>query len=79
MNEIRRHENMIHKSQKMPYDDENRTVLCFDFSDIIDGTILYRRDDNMRIRHFSDAMRYGNVKYKEISIYWKMLEIYKYL
>ena len=42
-------------------------------------TILYRRDDNMRIRHFSDAMRYGNVKYKEISIYWKMLEIYKYL
>lgn len=58
---------------------ENRTVLCFDFSDIIDGTILYRRDDNMRIRHFSDAMRYGNVKYNEISIYWKMLEIYKYL
>ena len=27
MNEIRRHENMIDKLEKMLYDDENRTVL----------------------------------------------------
>ncbi|MBO7731116.1 MAG: phage DNA encapsidation protein [Methanobrevibacter sp.] len=56
-----------------------RTIYCFDFSDMMDRTILLSLDEREKLQRFKESMRKRTVVFKDINVYYFIEEIYKNL
>lgn len=54
-----------------------RTAYCFDFEDMMNRTILMSMDERERLQRFKEAMRKQLVAFKDINVYYFIVEIYK--
>lgn len=54
-----------------------RTIYCFDFSDMMDRTILLSIDERERLQRFKEGIRKRLVVFKDINVYYFIEEIYK--
>ena len=54
-----------------------RSAYCYDFEDLIERTSLISIDDKERFYRFKDAMRKNKVTFKDINVYYLIIELYK--
>ena len=54
-----------------------RTIYCFDFSDLMDRTILLSLDEREKLQRFKEAIRKRLVVFKDVNVYYFIEEIYK--
>lgn len=54
-----------------------RTVMCFDFNDIINGAVLMARSDAWRYEQFKQAFRHGDIAFSSIEVYYLLQEVYE--
>ena len=55
----------------------NRTVFCFEFSDLVNGAIILSNDEKIKMNHFKMAMRNQKIIFQDINAYYVALEIYE--
>lgn len=58
------------------YDGKNRTVFCFDFKELVAGTILMSKDDKKRFEYFRLCERFRRIKFETIEASYLTEEIY---
>lgn len=58
------------------YDGKNRAVFCFDFKDLITGTILMSVDDRQRFNYFRNCIRFRRIKFETIEASYLAEQIY---
>ena len=56
-----------------------RTSYCFDFTEMIDRSILVSTDERMRLQRYKEAFRKRLVSFDNINVYYYLEEIYKNL
>lgn len=56
-----------------------RTILCLDFSEMIQGSILMGIDERLKLRMFKEAMRCRCIVFENANIYYMIKEIYQEL
>lgn len=56
-----------------------RTPFCFDFEDIVEGTILMSVTDRQRFARLRDALRKGLVYFSSIEVYYLIEEVFQQL
>ena len=54
----------------------NRDILTFDFSDVIERSILVSLDERRKLQYFKDSFRRRNVVFSNINIYYLIEEVY---
>ncbi len=54
-----------------------RVAYCFEFDDLVDGTIIMSLDERRRLIRFKDAFRKRLIVFESIEIYYFIEEIYK--
>ena len=55
---------------------EQRTIFCFEFSDLMNGCILFSNEEKNRMNHFKIAMRRRMVSFEDVNCYYIAQEIY---
>ena len=55
----------------------SRTIYCFDFSDLIENSIVMSLDERIKIQKFKDSFRKRAVVFEDIHVYYFIEEIYK--
>ena len=58
------------------YEGQNRAVFCFDFKDLIDGTILMSSDDKRRFIIFRNCIRFRRIRFETIEAAYLAEQIY---
>ena len=56
-----------------------RTVYCFDFSEMLERSVLVSIDERMRLRRFKESMAKRMVSFEDVNVYYYMEEVYKNL
>lgn len=56
-----------------------RTSYCFDFTEMIERSILISIDERMRLQRYKEAFRKRLVSFEDINVYYYLEEIYKNL
>ena len=56
-----------------------RTIYCFDFTEMVERSILVSMDERMKLKRYKEAMRKGLVTFEDINVYYYMEEVYKNL
>ena len=56
-----------------------RSIFCFDFSEMVERSILMSVDERMRLQRFKNAMRKRLVSFEDINVYYYIEEAYKNL
>lgn len=56
-----------------------RDIYCFEFEDLVEKGIILSFEERRKLQRFKDAMRMYNVLFKDINIYYMLIEIYNYL
>ena len=54
-----------------------RTIYCFDFSEMVEKSILLSLDERMKVQRFKESMRKRLVSFEDINVYYYMEEVYK--
>lgn len=54
-----------------------RTIYCFDFSEMIEKSVLMSLDERSKLQRFRDAMRKRLVSFEDINVYYYCEEVYK--
>jgi len=54
-----------------------RTSYCFDFEDMVKGTMLLSLDDRGKLGWFKSAMRRNLVSFEDVNVYYLVVEVYK--
>ena len=57
----------------------NRCIYCFDFSEMIERSVLVSSSERTKFQHFKNAIRTRNVCFSDVNIYYLISEIYKFL
>ena len=57
----------------------NRNIYCFDFNDLVDGTIMKNRNDMYQFIVFKVAMRNRQISFSDINCYNLCQNVYYYL
>lgn len=58
------------------YDGKNRAVFCFDFKELVEGTILMSKEDKARFEYFRQCERFRRIKFESIEASYLTEEIY---
>ena len=56
-----------------------RTIYCFDFTEMVERSILVSMDERMKLKRYKEAMRKRLVTFEDINVYYYMEEVYKNL
>lgn len=56
-----------------------RTVYCFDFSEMLERSVLVSIDERMRLKRFKESMAKRMVSFEDVNVYYYMEEVYKNL
>lgn len=56
-----------------------RTIYCFDFTEMMERSILVSMDERMKLKRYKEAMRKRLVTFEDINVYYYMEEVYKNL
>ena len=56
-----------------------RTIYCFDFSEMVDRSILISIDERMKLARFKNAIRMREVSYSNINVYYFIEGVYQQL
>ena len=56
-----------------------RTIYCFDFTEMVERSILVSMDERMRVKRYKEARRKRLVTFEDINVYYYMEEVYKNL
>ena len=56
-----------------------RTIYCFDFTEMVERSILVSIDERMKLKRYKEAMRKRLVTFEDINVYYYMEEVYKNL
>lgn len=59
------------------YEGKNRAIFCFDFKDLVSGTVLMSRQDKSYFDYFKQCVRFRRIGYKSIEASYLAEEIYK--
>lgn len=54
-----------------------RTIYCFNFTEMVNRTILVAKDEVKKLQRFKDAMRKRLVTFEDINVYYYLEEVYK--
>ena len=54
-----------------------RTVYCFDFSEMLERSVLVSIDERMRLKRFKESMAKRMVSFEDVNVYYYMEEVYK--
>lgn len=54
-----------------------RNAYCYEFEELVERTALISLDDKERFYRFKDAMRKNLVSFKDINVYYLIIELYK--
>ena len=54
----------------------NRDIYCFDFADMIKGSVLIGLDERLRLRIFKDAVRTMSISFENVNLYYIIKEVY---
>ena len=55
----------------------SRTIYCFDFSELIEHSIVMSLDERLKIQKFKESFRKRAVVFEDINVYYFIEEIYK--
>lgn len=58
---------------------KNRVAYCFDFTDLVQGTKILSYSDRIKFESLRKAMRERSIAFKDISCYYKFVDIYNFL
>lgn len=53
-----------------------KEIYCFDFAEMIEGSILLSRDERLKLKIFKDAVRTRSISFENINLYYIIKEIY---
>ena len=54
-----------------------RTIYCFEFSELVDRSIVMSLDERLKVQKFKEAFRKREIAFADISVYYFIEEIYK--
>ena len=54
-----------------------RTIYCFDFSEMVERSILMSLDERMKLQRFKNSLRKRLVSFEDINVYYYVEEVYK--
>lgn len=57
----------------------NKSILCFDFAEMIERSVLVGRDERLYLAIFKNAIRMRQVAFENINLYYMVKEIYTQL
>lgn len=55
----------------------SRTIYCFEFTEMVERSILISIDERMKLQRFKEAVRRRLVSFEDINVYYYVEEIYK--
>lgn len=54
-----------------------RAIFCFDFTEMVERTILVSMEERMALQRFKEAFRKRDVSFEDINVYYYLEEVYK--
>lgn len=54
-----------------------RTIYCFDFTEMVERSILISIDERLRLSRFKESIRKRSITYEDINVYYYIEEVYK--
>lgn len=54
-----------------------RTIYCFDFTEMVERSVLISIDERLKLQRFKEAMRKRLITFEDINVYYYLEEVYK--
>ena len=73
-NEIKFYAKQLNKKEGI-----SKEIYCFDFAEMVEGSILLDRDERLKLKIFKDAVRTRAIAFENINLFYIIKEVYSQL
>ena len=72
-------ENKFYAKQLSKKEGLSKEIYCFDFAEMVEGSILLDRDERLKLKIFKDAVRTRAIAFENINLFYIIKEVYSQL